>query len=96
VLEAAGSRDDPEAEQIEVWVELVELSQDPDFRAGMRRMAEQHAAERAQSDTTLVRRDAAATVRDQVGPALNGWPAAESIAPALDWFIQALRARVPA
>jgi DNA-binding transcriptional MerR regulator len=147
--------DDPEAEQVEAWVELVELSQDPDFRASMRRMAEQHTAERAQGDNTLIRRDAAATVRDQVGPALiattdpassqadpvvaavtaqyahafacrddvdlrrsmlarlqtandprrerylqllsviNGWPAPETIAPSLDWFIQALRVRVP-
>jgi DNA-binding transcriptional MerR regulator len=147
--------DDPEADQVEAWVELVELSQDPDFRASMRRIAEQHAAERVQGDHTLVRRDAAAMVRDQVGPALiantdpaspeadpvvaavtaqyahtfgrrddidlrrwllarletandprrerylqllsviNGWRAAESIAPPLDWFIQALRARVP-
>lgn len=148
--------DDPEPEQVEAWVELVELSQDLDFRASMRRIAEQHAEDRRQGDNTLVRRDAAAMVRDQVGPALiastdpasphadpvvaavaaqyadvlgrpedidlrrrllvrletandprreqylqllsviNGWPAAESIAPPLDWFIRALRARVPA
>jgi hypothetical protein len=25
---------------------------------------------------------------------INGWPAAESLAPALDWFIEALRVRV--
>ncbi|MEU5943330.1 MerR family transcriptional regulator [Micromonospora sp. NPDC047548] len=147
--------DNPEAEQVEAWVELAELSQDPDFRASMRRMAQQHAAERAEGDSTLVRRDAAALVRDQAGPALaagidptspdaepivtavtaqyayavgrpddldlrrllltrletandsrrelylqllsviNGWPAGESLAPALDWFIQALRARIP-
>jgi hypothetical protein len=133
-------------------VELAELSQDPDFRAVVRRMAEQHAAERAQGDTTVLRRDSAALVRDAAGPALaagidpaspraeavvaavtaryahvfdcpdddelrrrllvrlesvndprwerylrllaviNGWPAPESLAPALDWFIRALRA----
>ncbi|MDP9864136.1 MULTISPECIES: MerR family transcriptional regulator [Streptosporangium] len=147
--------DDPEAGQVEAWVELAELSQDPDFRAGMRRMVEHHAAERAQGDATVLRRDSVAMVRDQVGPALaagidpaspqadpvvaavtaqyahvfgrpddadlrrrlltrlesvndprrelylrllavvNGWPAPESLAPALDWFIQALRARIP-
>ncbi|MEU5790595.1 MerR family transcriptional regulator [Micromonospora purpureochromogenes] len=147
--------DNPEVEQVAAWVELAELSQDPDFRASMRRMAQQHAAERAEGDGTLVRRDAAALVRDQAGSALtagidptspaadpivvavtaqyayvvgrpddvdlrrllltrletasdarrdsylqllsvvNGWPAGESMAPELDWFIQALRARTP-
>jgi hypothetical protein len=132
-------------------VELAELSQDPDFRASMRRMAEHQ----AQGDTTGLRRDPVAAVRDQVGPALaagidpaspqadpvvvavtahyahvsgrpddldlqrrlltrletandprrerylqllaviNGWLAPESLAPAFDWFIQALRARIP-
>ncbi|MEO3863120.1 MerR family transcriptional regulator [Acrocarpospora sp. B8E8] len=51
--------DNPEAEQVEAWVELAELSQNPDFRAGMRRMAEHHAVERAQGDTTSLRRDSA-------------------------------------
>jgi DNA-binding transcriptional MerR regulator len=62
--------DNPEAEQVEAWVELAELSQDPDFRASMRRTAEHYAAQRAQHRTTVVRRDFAAVVRDQVGPAL--------------------------
>jgi hypothetical protein len=148
--------DNPEAEQVEAWVELAELSQDRDFRASVRRMAELHAAERHRGDATGLRRDPAAAVRDQVGPALaagidpasaqadpvvaavmaeyaqvfgrpdaidlrdrlltrlesandprrerylqllaviNGWSAPESLAPALDWFIHALRARIPA
>ncbi|MEU0572211.1 MerR family transcriptional regulator [Nonomuraea sp. NPDC005983] len=143
--------DNPEAEQVEAWVELAELSQDADFRAGMRRMAEQHAAERALRDTTRLRPDSVAAVRDQARPALaagvdpaspeaepvvaavtaqyahalgrpddadlrrrlltrletandprrerylhllaviNGWPAPESLTPALDWTIDALR-----
>jgi DNA-binding transcriptional MerR regulator len=62
--------DNPEAEQVEAWVELAELSQDPDFRASVRRLAEHHAAERAQGGTTGVRRDFAAVVHDQVGPVL--------------------------
>ncbi|SCG55830.1 MerR family transcriptional regulator [Micromonospora coxensis] len=146
--------DNPEAEQVEAWVELVELSQDPDFRATMRRVVEQHAADRA-GDGAGVRRDVVALVRDKVEPALvagldpvspqadrfiaavmgqyahlcgraddvelrrwlmvrlecandprrerylqllsvvNGWPATESLAPVLDWFIRALRARMP-
>ncbi|MEH0825697.1 MULTISPECIES: MerR family transcriptional regulator [unclassified Micromonospora] len=62
--------DNPEAEQVEAWVELAELSQDPDFRASMRRIVEQHAADRAHDDGVRVQRDAVALVRDQVGPAL--------------------------
>jgi DNA-binding transcriptional MerR regulator len=62
--------DNPDAEQVEAWVELAELSQDPDFRASMRRMAEQHAADRAQGGNGGVRRDAAAVVRVQVAPVL--------------------------
>ncbi|MEN3306307.1 MAG: hypothetical protein V7603_2509 [Micromonosporaceae bacterium] len=148
--------DNPEADQVEAWVELAGLAQDPDFRASVRRMAEQHAAERALHDTGRPLRDPAAAVRDQAGPALaagvdpaspqadpvvaavtaqyahtlrhpddgdlrrrlltrletandprrerylhllsviNGWPAPESLAPALDWFIRALRLRTPA
>ncbi len=62
--------DNPDAEQVEAWVELAELSQDPEFRASMRRMAEQHAADRAQGGNRFVRRDAAAVVHVHVGPAL--------------------------
>jgi DNA-binding transcriptional MerR regulator len=38
--------EDPAAEQVEAWVELAELTQDPDFRALMRHIAELYAAER--------------------------------------------------
>jgi DNA-binding transcriptional MerR regulator len=146
----------PEAEQVRAWVELAELSQDPDFRAAARRMAEDLAADRAASDTPGPRRDPVAAVREQVGPALaagidpaspqadpvvvavtahyahilgcpddvalrrrlsirlesandprrerylqllaviNSWSAPESLAPVLDWFMKALRARIPA
>ncbi|WP_329225038.1 MerR family transcriptional regulator [Streptomyces sp. NBC_01460] len=63
--------DDPEAEQVQAWVELAEMSLDPDFRAVVRRMVEDQAAEQARSDTTVPRRDIAAAVRDQAGPALT-------------------------
>lgn len=146
--------DNPEPEQIQAWVELAELSQDPDFRAGVRRMVEDQAAEQARGDTTRLHRDLAATVWHQVGPALtsgidpaspqadsivaaltanyahvlgrpddielrrrlltrlesvndarrerysqllaviNGWSAPESLAPAFEWSVQALRIRV--
>jgi DNA-binding transcriptional MerR regulator len=145
----------PEAEQVEAWVELAELSQDPAFRTSMRAMAQRYAADRAGGDNALVRRDAAAMVRDRVRSALaagiepassraepvveavmadyahlvrrpdgvelrrelltyldhandprwqrylvllstiNGWSAPESLSPTLDWFLDALRARLP-
>jgi DNA-binding transcriptional MerR regulator len=64
--------DDPEPEQVQAWVELAELSQDPDFRARLRRLAELHAAESdtAPPGTTPLRRDPVAVVGDLVGPAL--------------------------
>jgi DNA-binding transcriptional MerR regulator len=62
--------DDPEAEQVQAWVELAELSQDPDFRACMRRIAKDEAAERGQDNTPALRRHLVAVIRDQVGPAL--------------------------
>ncbi|WP_433382552.1 MerR family transcriptional regulator [Streptosporangium sp. CA-115845] len=61
--------DNPEPEQVEAWVELADLFQDLGFRTSMRHMAEDHAAERGQGADTVVRRDLAAIVRDQVAPA---------------------------
>ncbi|MFB7232768.1 MerR family transcriptional regulator [Streptomyces fimicarius] len=147
--------DNPDAEQVQAWVELAELSMDPDFRAMVRRTVEDTAVEQARSDTAVPRRDIAATVRDEAGPALttgidpaspqadpivaaftahyarllgrpddvelrrllatrlesvndprrerylrllaviNGWPAPESLAPVLDWSVEALRVRTP-
>jgi DNA-binding transcriptional MerR regulator len=37
----------PTAEQVDAWIELAELVQDPGFQASIRRMSEQHAAARA-------------------------------------------------
>lgn len=145
--------DNPDAEQVQAWVELAELSLDPEFRTSVRQLAEDQAAEQARGDTTVPRRDIAAAVREQAGPALaagidpvspqadpfvaavavyyadflgcpddielrrrlatrlesvndprrerylqllavvNGWPAPESLAPVLDWSVQALRVR---
>ncbi|MFJ6440136.1 MerR family transcriptional regulator [Streptomyces sp. NPDC091649] len=62
--------DHPEEEQVQAWVELAELSVDPDFRAAVRRITEDQAAELALSDTAGPRRDIATAVRDQAGPAL--------------------------
>ncbi|MFD5946340.1 MerR family transcriptional regulator [Streptomyces collinus] len=63
--------DNPEPEQIQAWVELAELSQDQDFRAAVRRMVEDQAAEQARGDTARLQRDLVATVWRQVGPALT-------------------------
>ncbi|MBO3747003.1 MerR family transcriptional regulator [Streptosporangiaceae bacterium NEAU-GS5] len=132
--------DNPEPAQVEAWIELAGLSQDQDFRAAMRRLAEQYAA---LGHRGIPRRDPVALVRDLAGPAVeadvdpasaeadpvvaavtaelgdvdrlrdrleaandprrdrylrllavvNGWPSPESTAPALDWFLRALRAR---
>jgi DNA-binding transcriptional MerR regulator len=62
--------DNPEAEQVQAWAELAELSQDPDFRASMRRMARDGAAELGQGSAPVLRRGVVAVVRDQAGPAL--------------------------
>ncbi|MGW3493824.1 MerR family transcriptional regulator [Streptomyces sp. NPDC001020] len=63
--------DDPEAEQVQAWMELAELSLDPDFRAHVRRMVEDQAAEQSHGDTQAPHRDIAATAHDLVAPALS-------------------------
>lgn len=42
--------DDPTSEQVDAWVELAELLQNPDFRAAMRKMIEYNAADRGPDD----------------------------------------------
>ncbi|WP_067821088.1 MerR family transcriptional regulator [Actinomadura kijaniata] len=44
--------DDPTPEQVEAWVELAELVQDPGFRASVRRMAEYQHSEMERGDDT--------------------------------------------
>jgi hypothetical protein len=63
--------EDPEPEQVDAWVELAELTQDPAFRASVRRMAEHQANERAQGDTTGLHQELTEAVRDRVGHALG-------------------------
>lgn len=63
--------DSPEADQVQAWVELAEMSQDPAFRAALRRMAEDQAAEQAHAVTPGPRRDISAVVRDRAGRALT-------------------------
>ncbi|MFI9008538.1 MerR family transcriptional regulator [Actinosynnema sp. NPDC053489] len=40
--------DDPSPEQLEAWIELVDLVRDPDFRASIRRMSRRHEELRAE------------------------------------------------
>ncbi|MFD7033451.1 MerR family transcriptional regulator [Streptomyces sp. NPDC059917] len=63
--------EDPEPHQVDAWVELAELTQDPDFRAAVRRMARYQAAERARGDVTGLHHELTEAVRDGVGRALD-------------------------
>ena len=78
--------DDPEPHQVEAWVELAELVQDPDFRASVRRMAEYQAAERDAGDRTGLHHDLSDYVRQRVAAALTAGidPAGNAAAPILD------------
>ncbi|GAA1912659.1 MerR family transcriptional regulator [Streptomyces durmitorensis] len=62
--------DNPEAEQVEAWVELAELFQDQGFRTTMRGMARDMAADRAPDGSTGLPRTLAEVLRSQVTPAL--------------------------
>jgi DNA-binding transcriptional MerR regulator len=81
-----GLPDDPEPEQVDAWVELAELTQDPDFRAAVRRMAEYQANEHDQGDTTGLHHDLTEAVRERVGHALDAGidPASAAAAPIVD------------
>ncbi len=81
--------DDPEDEQVEAWIELAELAADPEFGALMRRVAEQHLADRVRGDGP--RPDAVAMVRDHVAPALAA--GVESASPRADAIVAAVTAR---
>ncbi|MFI5930969.1 MerR family transcriptional regulator [Actinoplanes sp. NPDC051494] len=67
--------EDPTPEQVEAWVHLAALAQDPDFRAHLRTIAEHHAADHR--GRPVARRDAVALVRDLAGP-LAADPAASA------------------
>ncbi|MEV6752699.1 MerR family transcriptional regulator [Streptomyces sp. NPDC051214] len=80
--------DDPDAEQVEAWVELAELFQDSGFRSTMQGMARDLAADRAPDDSTGLPRVLAEALRSQVAPALAAGtdpasPEAEPIVTAL-------------
>ncbi|WP_405677414.1 MerR family transcriptional regulator [Streptomyces sp. NBC_01511] len=62
--------DNPDTEQVQAWVELAELSQDPDFRALVRQMAREQTAGYVQGGPPMLHSNLAAIVRDQIAPAL--------------------------
>ncbi|MGW7426232.1 MerR family transcriptional regulator [Streptomyces sp. NPDC054813] len=62
--------DNPTDEQVRAWVELAELSLDPDFRAHVRRLVEDHAGDRPGTAPGRPRPDAVAIVRDLAAPAV--------------------------
>ncbi|MFD5700070.1 helix-turn-helix domain-containing protein [Streptomyces lasiicapitis] len=61
---------DPEPEQIEAWVELAGLFQDPGFRGSLHGMAHDMAADRAPDDVTGLPRVLAEALHARVTPAL--------------------------
>ncbi|MFE5211109.1 MerR family transcriptional regulator [Streptomyces sp. NPDC056600] len=62
--------DDPDAEQLQAWVELAELAEDPDFRAHVRQLARDEVAGRTPGAPPSRHGDLAAIVRDRTAPAV--------------------------
>ena len=88
--------DDPTPEQVDAWIELAELVQDPDFKASIRRMSEQHAAARAAGESTAAERDwqaAAALVAEKAAVDLD--PASPEARAVVDEIVPAFAARRP-
>ncbi|MGI5350542.1 MerR family transcriptional regulator [Streptomyces sp. CA-250714] len=83
--------DDPTEEQVEAWVELAELSLDPDFRASVRRGVENHTADRSAGGATRPLPDVFAVVRDHATAAVTSGISPES--PRADSVVTALTAQ---
>jgi DNA-binding transcriptional MerR regulator len=82
--------DDPEPHQVQAWVEVAELVQDPDFRASVRRMAQYQAAERDAGDRTGLHHELSDYVRERVAAALTAAvdPTGSTAAPILNDLVQ--------
>jgi len=87
--------EEPSPERLEAWVELAELVQEPEFRAGVRRAAEYQAAERAAGDRTGLHGELTAFVASEVTQALADGidPASASARPVLDRLVAAYAAQ---
>jgi DNA-binding transcriptional MerR regulator len=83
--------DDPEPAQVNAWVELAELVQDPGFRASVRRMAQYQADQRAAGDDTGLHHDLTVLVIEQVQAAIDAGtaPASPAAAPVVDVLVDA-------
>ena len=64
--------DDPTPTQVDAWVELAELVQDPPFKASVRRAAEYQAAERVDGDRSGLHHELTNQIRQRVEAALAG------------------------
>jgi hypothetical protein len=62
--------DEPTAEQVDAWIELAELVQDPAFKASVRRMAQHQAAQRADGDQTGLHHDLTNQIQQLVEAAI--------------------------
>lgn len=85
--------DDPTTEQRQAWQDLAGMTQDDGFRALVRRLAEDHLADRPQG-TTLPQPDLAAVARDLVTPALDA--GVEPASPQADPVVAGLAVRYSA
>ncbi|RKN47205.1 MerR family transcriptional regulator [Streptomyces hoynatensis] len=74
--------DDPSPAQLDAWVELAELVQDPGFRASVRRAAEYQAADRAEGAPQGMQHELAQWVRERVTRAVEDGIAPDSPAAA--------------
>ncbi|MFJ4787811.1 MerR family transcriptional regulator [Streptomyces sp. NPDC088794] len=83
--------DNPTDEQVRAWVELAELSLDPDFRATVRRLTEDHAADLPDGFPAPPRPDVVAVTRDLVGPVVASGISPDS--PQADPVVTALTAQ---
>ncbi|MGP3977129.1 MerR family transcriptional regulator [Streptomyces sp. 8N114] len=82
--------DNPTDEQVEAWVELAELSLDPDFRDHLRSATESHAADLSDSGSAPPRPGVVAIVRDLATAAVQSGITPES--PQADPVVRALTA----
>ncbi|OMI35843.1 MerR family transcriptional regulator [Streptomyces sparsogenes] len=83
--------ENPTDEQVRAWVELAGLSMDPDFRAHVARLAEDHVSALPGGIPTLPRPDVVAIARDLAGPALMSGISPDS--PRADSVVTALTAQ---
>ncbi|MFE2868500.1 MerR family transcriptional regulator [Embleya sp. NPDC059259] len=83
--------DNPEVEQVRAWVELAELSQDPDFRVRMQRMVQDEAATHTEGAPPTPHNTLAAIVRDRIAPVVAG--GVEPTSPQADEIVSTLVTR---